>query len=292
MRLRRCLLLVLALVATAPVFAKGKYVPMLPDVTSAVLTRPDPEQVSLLRFGLDISKVDGKNTGTGLLRSTYPSAVRLAPGRHTVNLDYRSMGNQPTGGVLWFDAEAGKAYEAKFAVMGRGVDLWIEESATGRRVGGVGNGGDNPAEIPAVSGESGTPVEPAEDPAEVSARKAKNPPPVPDANSAVLVNDPGNGPSAQGLRKPQSRVQVVRLDGTRQYHPSNLYQSFRLAPGEHRLVVSVMDGGMSTSVEVRFVAVAGTTYWVRRRTVGYSAQVWIEDATSGAAVGEVVLPER
>jgi hypothetical protein len=237
-----------------------------------------------------ILRLDGENMGSGFLKHKAARQVRLSPGRHTVQVHYEFGNNEYSLADFWLDAQAGKSYVIRFEDAGTGLRMWIEDAGTHGAVGGYGDGRlqgvttssgaiesvtAGSQEAPADQGSVGT----------ASKRKARRPPPTPDAHSAVLVCDPGNDATLTGFKKVMHRIQITRLDGTKQYHPSNLYQSFRLAPGKHRIVVWSQSGGGHRVVGIEFEAQVGKAYWVRELAEGYGTRIWVENVTDGEPVG-------
>jgi hypothetical protein len=97
-----------------------------------------------------IMSIDDKSTATlwGFLTDNEPYAeiACVRPGRHHLNLKYKSA--DPTFGFfafgrVWFDAEAGKNYFVRDRIKGYTVEFWMEESETGKVVGGL-PGGETP----------------------------------------------------------------------------------------------------------------------------------------------------
>jgi hypothetical protein len=228
--------------------------------------------------GMRIGVVDGDSKRRGLYANSFPTFAHVAPGRHTVRVQY--FDGVYSGEVhMWFDAEADKAYTVRFETRGTSIRNWIEETATGVVVGGIGDGSDE-----GLATGSGAPA--AGDPAE-SAKK--DPPPAPDATTAVLVSDPGNGPASEWSTwdgKGINRQEIDFLDGERQRHRGNGYQSLRLAPGRHQVQIGFAVGTNTLDSVLVFTAEANRTYWVRRLTENYRTRFWIEDASTGAKVSE------
>ena len=63
--------------------------------------------------GMRIGVVDGDSKRRGLYANSFPTFVHMAPGRHTVRVQY--FDGVYSGEVhMWFDAEADKAYTVRF----------------------------------------------------------------------------------------------------------------------------------------------------------------------------------
>ncbi|OYY42395.1 MAG: hypothetical protein B7Y56_13370 [Gallionellales bacterium 35-53-114] len=70
------------------------------------------------------------------MNSDFPEAMLVDPGRHSMRVEYNYY--QSTAHAnLWLDAQAEKKYIIRCKVNGNFVLFWIEEEATGQRVGGV-----------------------------------------------------------------------------------------------------------------------------------------------------------
>lgn len=291
--LSRGLLLLLALVAPALSLAKTYKGPEAPKPGMAVLNGEQRRIEDMYGkgiygyIGMRIGVVDGDSKARGLYATSYPTAVHVAPGRHTVRVQYADA-YYAGQAFLWFDAEADKAYTARFDTSGTSIRYWIEETATSLPVGGIGDGKDDgiataSAPVAQASPSAGGPP--------VSEEKAANPPPVPDAGTAVLVSDPGDGPTSQWSSWDGKNIryqEVTVLDGKRKQHRGNGYQSFRLKPGRHTLEIRYIVGTSSVSSKIAFSVEAGRTYWIRRITESYETRFWIEEAANGATVSEVI----
>lgn len=265
----RGLFLILALHAPGVALAEPAVTEEKPKPGMAVLNAEYEE------VGLRIGVLDGKSQRRGFSAKSMPTTVHVKPGRHTVRLQFAD-GQYVAEGHFWWDAEADKAYWARYAIDGQRIDMWIEEEGTGRRVGGVGDGKD---EGVATSMEVAT------------GKGAKAPPPAPDATTAILVSNPGDGPTAMIFTwdgKTMDRQEVVSLDRERQSHGGNEYQTFRLAPGRHTLVLHYRRSTLDIYETLAFTVEANRTYWVRRQTENYAVRFWVEDAVSGTRVSEAV----
>jgi hypothetical protein len=97
-----------------------------------------------------LTSVDHKPIAVQLLLALNITKT-LTPGRHKVHVRY-TMGNWVSGGSLWLDAEAGKAYVVRAHREPRGVQFRIEEVATGKIVGGIDPGEDFKDELPPAPG--------------------------------------------------------------------------------------------------------------------------------------------
>jgi len=73
----------------------------------------------------------------------YPDKVLVKPGRHYLTAFY-FRDRMYTYGSLWVDAEAGREYVFNSQVIGRSIRIWLEDAATGVRVGGIPGGEPNP----------------------------------------------------------------------------------------------------------------------------------------------------
>jgi hypothetical protein len=277
-----CLLGTFALAATA--LAGQLPPPLAADAQSAVVNGDRiPAEGGFLGTpagGVQIWMIDGENIGKGLLKGKYPYSVRLTPGRHTLRAMLK-QGRTTYFSQFWVDAEAGRNYTAKFGAGSYGPVMWLADDATGTRVGGLGDGqreGDSPLPGTTPSAQITLPES-----REMSGTKARNPPPPPGANSAVLVCDPGNGKTAMGLSlyvPVLERTQILLLDGVKQYHPGNIFQVFTLAPGKHSIVVRDQYGNASFLARLEFAAQAGKRYWIRRHTEAYAVTMWIAEEGS------------
>jgi hypothetical protein len=230
-------------------------------------------------IGVRIGVLDGDSQRTGLYNLNLPTTVHVAPGRHTVRLEYYAGMQTSASGHFWFDAEADRSYTARYQGYGGMIEIWIEDDATRQRVGGVGDGKDEGVATPAKA------VAPED------AAEAKAPPPAPDATTAVVVSDPGNGPTgAWGTwdGKTIDRQEVVAVDGVKHRARGKDYQSFRLAPGRHTLTVRYFKSTMEVSETLAFTVEANRTYWLRRLTEDYRTRFWVEEQDSGATVSETM----
>ena len=281
----RCLVLLLCLALPALAFAAKLPEVKAPEPGMAVLNGEHQLVKSWgvnSAVGVRIGVLDGDSRRTGLFPTSIPASVQVTPGRHTVRLEY--IGSGVAQGHFWFDAEAGKAYTARFDTMGMKVRMWIEETDTGLPVGGVGDGKDEGQVTGPVEAEAAATSEAASPP--VTA-----PPPAPDATTAILVSDPGNGPKSVWSTwdsKTLDRQEIDSVDGKRQRHKSNDLQSVRLAPGAHTVVIEYKKSTMVMSRKLAFTAEANKTYWIRRLTENYAVQFWIEETGSGTRVSEEI----
>jgi hypothetical protein len=95
-----------------------------------VAARDDAEQ-------LKITAVDAQSLHSywdGLFNGgAYPSAVRIMPGTHVLQVQYQDAVFYGDG-ELKLDAEAGKTYKVRQKVLGLSVQFWLEDS-DGRQVG-------------------------------------------------------------------------------------------------------------------------------------------------------------
>ena len=89
---------------------------------------------------LDGIHLEDGNYGTGL---RYPDKMLVKPGRHYLTAFY-FRDRMYTYGSLWVDAEAGREYVFNSQVIGRSIRIWLEDAATGVRVGGIPGGEPNP----------------------------------------------------------------------------------------------------------------------------------------------------
>jgi hypothetical protein len=94
----------------------------------------DKQRVIITR--IDHAKVHGPR-----MFSFESNPQDLLPGRHIISVEF-SLNNSSTTGRLWLDAEAGKSYIVRKRIEGYGVHFWIEETDTGRIVGGTEPGED------------------------------------------------------------------------------------------------------------------------------------------------------
>lgn len=267
--------LALALVAPLPSLAADVPAPLEPDATSAVLNG-DARHVGWGdTMGLAIVSLDGKDLGKGLFGVRYPASVRLTPGRHTFRLTYRAPMSAASGD-FWLDAEAGKAYSMRMNSQNYGsVRLWLEETATGLIVGGIDNGDGGPPLVASAAA--------AAAPTDAEAREEL---PVADAKMALLVCDPGKpGRNSWNDIHPQSHLQILRLDGVRQFHMGSRDQVVKLTPGHHKVTLlhEAGRGGFIPSDQEIDVA-AGKVYVVHEQLNGYTADFWIERADTGEVV--------
>ncbi len=269
----RSIFFVLALTAPMQCFAK-KEVPLVPDATTAVLNGNSRHAGPWDTMGLAISRVDGKGQGGGLFLMRFPLGVRLMPGKHSITLTYRTF-NSEASSDLWFIAEAGKAYSARMDGGYSSVRFWIEETATGRVVGGINNGDHN---VDANTAKAATETE-AASPAII---------PVADGNSAILICDPGK-PGRGYWQKDyaESHLQIARLDGVKQPHFGTKDQILKLTPGRHTVGLEYRAGrGGFTARELAFEAEPGLTYALREQLNGYAVRFWIEEAATGKVVAD------
>ena len=94
----------------------------------------DKQRVIITR--IDHAKVHGPR-----MFSFESNPQDLLPGRHIISVEF-SLNNSSTTGRLWLDAVAGKSYIVRKRIEGYGVHFWIEETVTGRIVGGIEPGED------------------------------------------------------------------------------------------------------------------------------------------------------
>jgi hypothetical protein len=94
-----------------------------------------PKQRVLITH-IDDTKVPGPRIFSG-----ESNPQDLLPGRHiiTVAIDVENM---HATGRLWLDAQEGKSYIVRKRIQGYGVRFWIEETDTGKMVGGEEPGTD------------------------------------------------------------------------------------------------------------------------------------------------------
>ena len=85
-----------------------------------------------------ITHVDNASTNTLCFHwpDCYAQEVFVAPGRHYLKLKYAYF-NTFANGTVWFDAQEGRSYMIRRRASGNGVQLWVEDTTTGRRVGGI-----------------------------------------------------------------------------------------------------------------------------------------------------------
>jgi hypothetical protein len=88
-----------------------------------------------------ITRVDHEKVPGPRLNSFQSNAQTLSPGMHIITVE-ASVNNMHAGGRLWLDAQAGKSYIVRKRTVGYGVHFWIEETDTGRVVGGEQSGED------------------------------------------------------------------------------------------------------------------------------------------------------
>jgi hypothetical protein len=275
----RGVLLVLALLL--PTFAAASATPAeKPRPGMAVLNSDNNGRTGRgvdVFIGMRIGVLDGDSLRSGMSIRGVPTTVHVAPGRHTVRLQYYGAG-VGSSGHFWWDAAADRSYTARYRIQGERIDMWIEDDATGQRVGGVGDGEDEGLATSVA-------------PAGVAGPGAKAPPPAPDATTAVLVGDPGTGPTGMMGTwdgKTLDRLEIAQLDGKRERHGSNEYQALRLAPGRHTVELWYRKSTMEIRETLEFTVEANRTYWVRRLTEDYRVRFWIEDAATGATVSRPV----
>jgi hypothetical protein len=85
---------------------------------------------------LFITKLDGKSLSKFSVKQPFPESMALTPGRHEMSFSYQHFGTYANT-TLWLVAEEGKSYTAKKRVDGNAVAIWIEETSTGKIVGGI-----------------------------------------------------------------------------------------------------------------------------------------------------------
>jgi hypothetical protein len=88
-----------------------------------------------------ITRIDHEKVHGPRLFSFESNPQDLSPGRHIISVEIQVTTSTATG-RLWLDAEAGKSYIVRRHIEGYGVRFWIEETDTGRVVGGVEPGDD------------------------------------------------------------------------------------------------------------------------------------------------------
>ena len=232
---------------------------------------------------VELIQLDGKYTNFDLLGyATQPLSLQLTPGRHTVDVMFRD-GTLYSNGKFWLDAEANRTYTARFSREGGGLRMWIEDAATHEPVGGIGDAPADRAGVSVVEGESPVAYDAAK--GEPGKRKQRTPPIEPDGTFAVLVSDPGNGAGGfWSMDAPSQRMLIAELDGKTRSHNTRQYQDYQILPGRHEVLVVLVDAMSVVRKRLVFEAEARKTYWVRRRTEGYAADFWIEDASTGKAI--------
>jgi hypothetical protein len=88
-----------------------------------------------------ITRIDHEKVHGPRLFSFESNPQDLSPGRHIISVQIYLNTSSATG-RLWLEAEAGKSYIVRKRIEGYGVYFWIEETDTGRVVGGVQPGDD------------------------------------------------------------------------------------------------------------------------------------------------------
>lgn len=93
-----------------------------------------------------ITCVDGVSTEQRptLANYSFPQDAVLLPGRHYVAF-MTAHNDKHAAAAFWFIAEAGRHYSIQRKPEGREMTFWIEDDATGRKVGGVIGSEANPA---------------------------------------------------------------------------------------------------------------------------------------------------
>ncbi|HEX4895671.1 MAG TPA: hypothetical protein VFV11_05005 [Solimonas sp.] len=114
---------------------------------------PRTEQTAILALHppggmrqISFKEVDGKPltlaSALGLTRARAP--VILAPGKHTVRVHFRAGFPLEGSAKLWLVAEPGGSYLVHCDSAGYRFRCWIEDSRSGRPVGGFVGSGDEP----------------------------------------------------------------------------------------------------------------------------------------------------
>ena len=121
--------------------ATGAYIPG--DINSedklayAILNTDSDTDHKLLR-GFDevitITRIDDKSLFSWL--QPYPESAYLAPGPHTVGVQFTYLGTIANG-CLELDAIAGKSYIVRKRAFRYSVQFWIENESTGEIVGNI-----------------------------------------------------------------------------------------------------------------------------------------------------------
>src|SRR5688500_13487685 len=107
----RGLFLLLAMLVAGVAFAKTAVTEEKPKPGMAVLN------AEFEGVGLRIGVLDGKSQRRGFSAKSVPTTVHVAPGRHTVRLQFADA-QYVADGHFWFDAEADKTYWARYAIDG------------------------------------------------------------------------------------------------------------------------------------------------------------------------------
>jgi len=105
-----------------------------------VFADSDNTHVSALTRGKNnhdfITRLDGKGLHRLGGRADFPEALLVEPGRHNISVMYQYY--QLTANAdLWFDAQAEKSYIIRSKTSGMTIYFWIEDQATGQKVGGI-----------------------------------------------------------------------------------------------------------------------------------------------------------
>lgn len=91
-----------------------------------------------------LTRIDGKSPSHANLLFRYRGPIRIAPGKHTLQLSYMVAGVGSGSTELWFVAAPAASYNVRGDAVGDRFRLWIEEAQTGRTVGGQVGSADEP----------------------------------------------------------------------------------------------------------------------------------------------------
>ena len=100
----------------------------------------DTERAHGMLRGFDqqvgITSLDGKSLFRMGWDTDFPESLIITPGKHVIGVRYMYM-NAYANGTIWLDAESEKSYIIRKQPHNYSVSFWVEETDTGKRVGGI-----------------------------------------------------------------------------------------------------------------------------------------------------------
>jgi len=106
---------------------------------------------------------------------------------------------------------------------------------------------------------------------------------------AVLMAT-SNPDAGEEDRDSLSAVAITKLDGKNLFDPSIQYsypQVAYLTPGPHTIHVRYFYPFIEADGCLQLDAIAGETYFIRKRTMDDGIRIWLENANTGAVVGSI-----
>jgi hypothetical protein len=150
--------LVLALLLPAAVLAKGWKAhkgyegadPPAEELVHLKVSQDTDIEILISRRGISVESIDGKSMANWWSNTKVVDEILFKPGKHRIGYLTTQWGGRYGLMQLWFVAEPGKSYVTRQELGGSTFRIWIEDVATGERVGGIVGSADEPPETEAV----------------------------------------------------------------------------------------------------------------------------------------------